>query len=120
MKPTDHLKQINPGYYVYTVNKPLFGHTCNIRTKTINALIREKATLEVRLRVGKDLWIKEVLNPRKWKNESKPGKINSIFVGGQPMPAYQREVQSDMEPAPFEELFSRKAEPTLREEELYI
>jgi len=81
MKPTPNLSEINPGYFVYTVHKPLFGHTCSIRDTTINGLIKEKATLEVRLRVGEDQWINEVLNPRKWKKESKVIEVPSKFTG---------------------------------------
>lgn len=120
MKHYPHLSEINPGYYTYTVFNPLYGNTCSIRDVIINGLIKEKATLEVRLQVDhkEKLWVREVVNPKKWKKEAKETTMYGKYR--EPMLMYQREVQADGEPALWEDMFSRKAEPQLREEELYI
>jgi hypothetical protein len=60
-----------------------------------------------------------VVNPRKWKKEAKPITMYSKY--NSPMTMYQRELVTDSEPVPIEELTKVHVDTTpLREEELWI
>ena len=119
MKQTLGLTQVNPAYWIYTIYSPLYGETCTIRDTIIQGAILQNATILVRLRVGKELWIEELVNPSKWKSESKI--IEMYHSRNTPMRMYKREVVSNQEPGAFCDLESVKntIKNSLRDEELY-